>query len=258
MRLSILLCMLVTIGLVAGCGDHSSRTSSSNSSAKASSSAMASSKAINYQEVEHDGRLYVFGTTEDHASFKQTHHVPYTKTLIGAGPNGQTVVIAINKKDNAYNDALLATYRAKHPFYREIPHDGRLYVVGSENSFKSFLDTGHMPYTRTLIGAGPNSETVVLEIDKKNEALVERLMAQYQARHPFYREITHDGRIYVVGSKESYADFLNAHHLPYCKTYIGKGPNRETVIFELDKKDESLLKRLVEQYNQKYQTKLSI
>ncbi len=51
-------------------------------------------------------------------------------------------------------------------------HDGRYYVIGS----------GRLPYTRTVIGGGPQGKTVVFEVDKKKPEYVERLMTQFQSK----------------------------------------------------------------------------
>ncbi|MEZ5988305.1 MAG: hypothetical protein R3F30_04135 [Planctomycetota bacterium] len=67
--------------------------------------------------------------------------------------------------------------------YYEVPKDGRIYVLGSEASMTHFRETGHLPYTKTLIGAGPNGETVVFEAEAKDTALQERLMAGWHDRH---------------------------------------------------------------------------
>lgn len=210
-----------------------------------------------YREIPHDGRLYVIGDEDTLSSFLTTHHLPYTRTLIGAGPDGQTVVLEVSKKDEAFNERLFDTYSERHPFYREIPHNGRIYVVGSQDALSSFLTTHHLPYTRTLIGDGPNGETVVLEISKKDQEYNERLYNTYRERHPFYREIPHDGRIYVVGSSDSMSDFLNSHHLPYTRTFIGAGPERQTLVFEIAKKDASLVERLISTFNERNSTSVA-
>lgn len=51
-------------------------------------------------------------------------------------------------------------------------HQGHYYVIGS----------GRLPYTRTLIGGGPQGKTVVFEVDKKRPEYVERLMTQFQSK----------------------------------------------------------------------------
>ena len=66
--------------------------------------------------------------------------------------------------------------------YYVYKHEGRLYVIGSQEMSKQFAAHGHLPYTRTVLGAGPNGETVVYEVDTKEPAYAERLMAQYKAQ----------------------------------------------------------------------------
>lgn len=169
----------LSLSLLAACNTASTATRSTAGSA---STAPASS-SIEYHEVMHDGRLYVLGSAESYAAFKESHHMPYTRTLIGDGLNGETTVIEINKKDDNYNEALFAAYRARHPFYREVEHDGRLYVIGNEDTYRSFIEHHHLPYTRTLIGKGPKGQTLVIEIDKDNSAVVDRLETQYESKH---------------------------------------------------------------------------
>ena len=61
-------------------------------------------------------------------------------------------------------------------------HDGRYYVIGSAEMAKKFKGSGHLPYTHTLIGDGPQGKTVVFEVDKKKPEYVERLMTQFQSK----------------------------------------------------------------------------
>lgn len=67
--------------------------------------------------------------------------------------------------------------------YIEARKDGRLYIMGKQETADSFAKHGHMPYTRTLIGEGPNGETVVFEVDKKDEALADRLQREFEKRY---------------------------------------------------------------------------
>lgn len=52
-------------------------------------------------------------------------------------------------------------------------HDGRYYVAGSAEMAKKFEGSGHLPYTRTLVGAGPHDRTVVFEVVKKKPGYAE-------------------------------------------------------------------------------------
>lgn len=73
---------------------------------------------------------------------------------------------------------------AKEHYYAEEYKDGRYYVLGSEKTAAAFRGgSGHMPFTRTLLGAGPGGATVVIESESKSDALADRLQAEFERRH---------------------------------------------------------------------------
>jgi hypothetical protein len=59
-----------------------------------------------YQEVEKDERVYVFNTPEKYQSWQQTNDMGIAITLVGRGPNGETIV--------AENETALDLYLFKH------------------------------------------------------------------------------------------------------------------------------------------------
>src|SRR5688500_1598104 len=59
-----------------------------------------------YQEVEKDGRIYVFNTPERYKSWSEGGEIGTAITLIGRGPNGETVV--------AENETAADLYFFKH------------------------------------------------------------------------------------------------------------------------------------------------
>lgn len=59
-----------------------------------------------YQEVEKDGRVYVFNTPEKYQSWEQTGDMGIAITLVGRGPNGETIV--------AENETAMDLYTFKH------------------------------------------------------------------------------------------------------------------------------------------------
>jgi hypothetical protein len=59
-----------------------------------------------YQEVEKDGRIYVFNTPEKAASWEKSGDMGTAVTLVGRGPNGETIV--------AENDTAMDLYMFKH------------------------------------------------------------------------------------------------------------------------------------------------
>ena len=70
------------------------------------SAATAQVTGLYYQEVEKDGRIYVFNTPERYQSFQQTGDMGIAITLIGRGPNGETLV--------AENETAADLYFFKH------------------------------------------------------------------------------------------------------------------------------------------------
>jgi hypothetical protein len=137
---------------------------------------------------EHDGRYYVIGSAEMARKFARSGPLPYTRTLIGAGPHGRTVVFEVVKKKPEYVERLQEEYESTpHLVARDgddyfVYHQhGRYYVIGSTAMSIKFIGSGHLPYTHTLVGGGPQGKTVVFEVDKKKPEYVERLMARFQA-----------------------------------------------------------------------------
>ncbi len=135
---------------------------------------------------KYQGRIFVIGNEKTNQAFQEHKHLPYTKTLIGAGPMGETVVFEVDKKDPALAESLVAAFEST-PFllesaqgYNVWKYKGRIYVIGNEKTNEAFKQHKHLPYTKTLIGAGPMGETVVFEVDKKDPALAERLVATFK------------------------------------------------------------------------------
>ena len=86
------------------------------SSAKVEKSMMAKEPSGGfYAEETHTGRLYVFGTEKAHSAFKESQQVPaIAKTYIGAGPDGQTVVLEADAKTADLQNRLRSQYEIKH------------------------------------------------------------------------------------------------------------------------------------------------
>jgi hypothetical protein len=68
--------------------------------------AMAQVTGLYYQEVEKDGRIYVFNTPERYKSWQDSGDMGTAITLLGRGPNGETVV--------AENETAMDLYLFKH------------------------------------------------------------------------------------------------------------------------------------------------
>lgn len=132
-------------------------------------------------------RHYVTGSDKMHKMFAEHQHLPYTKTLLGAGPNGETVVFEVAKKDASFAEGLIEKYNqipflitSKGDTYNVYKYNGRIYVIGDPKTRDFFVEHHHLPYTKTLLGAGPGGETVIFEVNKKDPSFVEKLIKMYK------------------------------------------------------------------------------
>jgi len=102
----------------------------------AASAAMAQVAGLYYQEVEKDGRIYVFNTPEKYQSWQDSGDMGTAITLISRGPNGETVV--------AENETAADLYFFKHnlPGYeRPTPKAGTPEFAISYKDGKTTIDT---------------------------------------------------------------------------------------------------------------------
>lgn len=67
-----------------------------------------------YAEESKDGRIYVIGREATHAGFKRTSQMQFTKTFIGAGPEGATLVFEVNDKAPQLCERLTAEYAKRN------------------------------------------------------------------------------------------------------------------------------------------------
>jgi hypothetical protein len=179
---------VVTLGLLVSTGCRRYRCDpcyrmGSGTATSSMKSQTAAPDTPSYTQVEHDGRLYVLGSKKMTKKFMETKHLPYTQTHIAAGPNGETVVVEVDKGNPDFADDLWQTFLKLNFFYKEVEKNDRIYVIGQEETYAKFKENGHLPYTQTHIGEGPDGETVVIEVDKKNPNLAARLGNQFGLRH---------------------------------------------------------------------------
>lgn len=127
-------------------------------------------------------------------------------------------------------------------FFIVYHENGRIYPIADVKNYLTFLDTDELMYTRTRVGAGPEGETIVFGIEKKEAAdlgkpaKAESLFdSKYEPTGPFYGEIVRDGRIHVFGSWPDFKDYLVNKEITYTFTEIGSGPKGETVIYALNR-----------------------
>ncbi|MCH2176326.1 MAG: DUF2608 domain-containing protein [Lentisphaeria bacterium] len=121
----------------------------------------------------------------------------HQKSFIGFHYTNIDKTITDKNRKDALNaqliiDALLQAHFPKryqqlndHPsnFYVEVIHNGRYYLIGQSEIVTTFFKQHELAYSETKIGAGPNGETVVIQIDKKNPHLQKRLWQTFSEKH---------------------------------------------------------------------------
>lgn len=149
-------------------------------------------------------------------------------------------------------------------FFIVYHENGRIYPIADVKNYLAFMDVDELIYTRTRIGAGPDGETIVFGIEKKEAddlnkpAKAELLFdGQYEPTGPFYGEMARDGRYLVFGSWHDFKDYLVNKEMTYTFTEIGTGPKGETVIYALNKDTikQGRPVQLIEAFNQLRQSK---
>lgn len=131
------------------------------------SAAIAPAEAKEFYVVLKDGRVYAFGDTKNYFDFLAHGEVQLTRTKIGTGPGGATVVYGITGDDVKANKPSMAErimeekLPAASTFHGEVFKDGRFYVFPELKDMMPFIAFGEVPYSFTDIGAGPKGETLV-------------------------------------------------------------------------------------------------
>jgi len=160
---TIILCLIVTLGLNA-----------CNKTKKDASLTSAETVAEIY-EVHEDGRIYAFYDKKLYKNFLTVGETAYRLTRIGTGPNSETMVFGLTKKDkkNGSNTPAVKLYENKiktsDNFYAETIRHGRIYVFNNFEDMKTVRQFGHPNFFYTEIGSGPKGETVVYVLNKKTK-----------------------------------------------------------------------------------------
>lgn len=126
-------------------------------------------------EVHDDGRIYVFYDKKTFEEFMQVGETAYRLTQIGTGPNGETMVFGLTKKDKkkGINTPAVKLYGNKvkpaKDFYAQTIRHGRIYVFNAFADMQTVRQFGHPNFFYTEIGSGPKGETVVYVLNKKTK-----------------------------------------------------------------------------------------
>lgn len=139
-------------------------------------------------EVHHEGRIHVFYDRKLYREFLSLGETPYRLTRIGAGPNGETLVFGLTKKDKKKPGSVDAIkiydgkINAPKNIYAEMRRHGRIYVFDKFDDMNPVRQFGHPNYFYMEVGAGPESETVVFVLNKSNKKKrPENLIAKFNS-----------------------------------------------------------------------------
>lgn len=166
----------LTVSALSGCAMHQTASKPEAEPKKEmAASPAASAPTEHFFIVYHEnGRIYPIADVKNYLAFLETDELMFTRTRIGAGPEGETIVFGIEKKEadspRKPSKAELffdGKYTPTGPFYGEIVRHGRIHVFGSWADFKDFLVNKEIAYTYTEIGAGPKGETVIYALNKE-------------------------------------------------------------------------------------------
>lgn len=194
------LSVLFALGALGGCATHQTPTNSKaaapaakTESAPAAAKAEAPAQTQTYFMVYHEnGRIYAMTDPKIYASFLNTDEVPLTRTRIGAGPEGETVIFGITKADGKHLDKPTAAEdifdgrtQDVGAFYGEVLRNGRFHVFGEWKDFQDYLAHKEITFTYTEIGTGPKGETVIYALNSatKKKGRPVALVEQFNALH---------------------------------------------------------------------------
>lgn len=123
----------------------------------------------------------------------------------------------------------------------EVHKDGRIHVFYDRELYKEFMQVGETPFRLIKIAKGPNRETMVFGLTKKDKkksqgiAAVDLYDGKATAAENFYAEVRKHGRIYVFSNFEDMQPVRQFGHPNFFYMEVGKGPKKETVFYVLNK-----------------------
>ena len=164
-RVTALGSIMAIFTLLVGCATNS---------ATAPEASVAPVEKLTIYEVHKDGRIHIFYDKELHKEFMQLGETSYRLTKIAAGPNRETMVFGLTKKDKKLKKPVPAIelYAGKlkqDNIYAEMYKHGRIYVFNSFKDMETVRAFGHPNYMYSQISAGPNRETVVYVLNNKTK-----------------------------------------------------------------------------------------
>lgn len=125
-----------------------------------------------YWEIHRDGRIYVLADLKGYQTFLQTDEIPLVVTRIGAGPNGETVKLALVKNEAKAMEGKVGykggaqrmfegeTAGLAKGFYGEVHKDNVVYVFADWSELQAFRQSGSAQGAEVAAG-GPKGEKLV-------------------------------------------------------------------------------------------------
>lgn len=163
-RISLTVSLLLFTGLITACNQT-----------KSSQAETTPVETTEIYEVHEDGRIFVFYDRKLYKEFLSVGETAYRLTQIGEGPNGETLVFGLTKKDKkkGANTPAVKLYKNKTSvngsFYGETRRHGRIYVFNNFDDMTPVRMFGHPNFFFTEIGSGPEGETVVYVLNRKTK-----------------------------------------------------------------------------------------
>jgi hypothetical protein len=162
--------VLAVAALAAGCATDP--VPATAQAAPAASAAAAAAPVELFVVLPETGRVHAFGDTKNYFDFLAHGEVALTRTQVGTGPGGKTLVFGITNDDVKANkpsrgeQILSGALPAGSGFYGEAYKSGRFYLFGDLKDMKDYMAFGEVPYSYTDVGAGPKGETLVMVMNK--------------------------------------------------------------------------------------------
>jgi hypothetical protein len=185
---------LFALGVLGGCASNqasapAAKVETTPAVAKTEAPAQKQTYFLVYHE---NGRIYAMTDSKIYMNFLNTDEVPLTRTRIGAGPDGETVIFGITKADSkdltkptVAEDVFDGRAKVVGDFYGEVLRNGRFHVFGSWKDFQDYLAHKEITFTYTEIGTGPKGETVIYALNSvtKKQGRPVALVEQFGALH---------------------------------------------------------------------------
>jgi len=183
----------LALGLMAGCASQQTAPASAPAPKVEAPKAEAAATVDNFFLIYHEnGRIYPIADAKNYLEFLHTGELIFTRTRVGAGPDGATLVFGIERKETSdltkpakaelFFDG---KYEPTGPFYGEVIRDGRFLVFGTWHDFKDYLKNKEITFTFTEVGTGPKGETVIYALNKETvkQGRPVKLVEQFRNLH---------------------------------------------------------------------------